>query len=104
MCVRFVRSLGDKSVETLFSPEITLVRVSPWDKNLSSSNLEPSIVNNNKTFLDLNEPTWNTRDVNWFTLMGYNATMVLFQAIKKSDSLPPSDDAAVNEIRIKIND
>ncbi|MGF2035461.1 MAG: ABC transporter substrate-binding protein [Nostoc sp. CmiVER01] len=94
-------------VDTIRKKEVTLVRVSPWDRKFSISDLRPSIVqsivNNNKTFLDLNTTTWKA-DVNWFTLMGYNATMALFEAIKKSGSLPPSDDAAVNEIRKKIND
>ena len=69
---------------------------SPWDRNSIESQSE-------KTFLDSNFKSWGTREVNWYTLMSYNALMSMASAIKESKSSPPNSDDKLITIRKEIN-
>ncbi|MEH1859039.1 MAG: TIR domain-containing protein [Nostoc sp.] len=82
--------------------KVSIVRVGPWEPNLSG-NLSFDIIKKNDQFLALNLELFGTRQVNWFTLMAYNATMALTEAIKKSQSPPPKNDDELKAMREKIN-
>jgi branched-chain amino acid transport system substrate-binding protein len=104
-------ALYDQNLLDTAAREVTINRVSPWDRGLSvnSENLESetieTIENNNKVFLSENEKTWGTDQINWYTLMAYNATMALVEAIEES-KLPAPNGIKIEELketRKKIN-
>jgi branched-chain amino acid transport system substrate-binding protein len=75
--------------------KVTIVRVSPWDYKFSN-------VSQDK-FLKVSNDTWGTGQVNWYTLMSYNATMSMARAIEQTKSPPPNNDGDLTTIRRKIN-
>jgi len=82
---------------------VSIVRVGPWERDLSG-NLPFDLINNNKQFLGDNEKLWDTDQVNWFTFMAYNATSAFVEAIKQSKSPPPNNDNDLKAMRKQIND
>ncbi|MEH2331993.1 TIR domain-containing protein [Nostoc sp.] len=84
------------------SENVSIVRVSPWEPNLSG-NLSFDLIKKNDQFLADNRELWDTGQVNWFTLMAYNATTALVEAIKESKSPPPNNDDELKAMREKIN-
>jgi branched-chain amino acid transport system substrate-binding protein len=83
---------------------VIIVRVSPWDRYLSVNSSQGKIEKMNQLFLNENKKIWDTDQVNWYTLMSYNATKSLALAIKRTGSQPPHNDEELTSIRKKTND
>lgn len=81
---------------------VSIVRVSPWNPSLPED-LQQDVLQNNKQFKSINEDKWGTSDVNWYTLMGYNATLTLAQAIRLSNVQLPTTTEQVRSVRQTIN-
>lgn len=81
---------------------VSVVRVGPWDRSLSG-NLPTTLVENNDKFLAENKDLWGTDQVNWFTLMAYNASMAMAKAIEESELPPPTSISELRNLRRKIS-